>query len=53
MGYRTCGFESFEACLAEIRGMGGSCSLDPRYGRTRERVEEHRPRRERIEPFGR
>lgn len=50
MGYRTCGFQSFETCLAEIRGMGGSCSPDPRYDRSRERVDEHRPRRQRVEP---
>jgi hypothetical protein len=28
-GSRNCGFETFEQCLADVRGIGGNCSPSP------------------------
>ena len=28
-GSRNCGFVSFEQCMANVRGIGGACELNP------------------------
>jgi hypothetical protein len=30
---RNCGFATFQQCLADVRGVGGSCSPSPYYQR--------------------
>jgi hypothetical protein len=30
-GPRSCGFVSFEQCLATVRGIGGTCNRNPDY----------------------
>jgi hypothetical protein len=33
-GATNCGWETFEQCLATVRGIGGSCGLNPMYQST-------------------
>jgi hypothetical protein len=30
-GATNCGFSTFQQCLATVRGVGGSCGLNPQY----------------------
>ncbi len=29
--FRNCGYPTFEACLASVRGVGGNCQPNPAY----------------------
>jgi hypothetical protein len=35
-GATNCGWETFEQCLATVRGIGGSCGANPQYQRSPE-----------------